>query len=561
MASTVWGIDLGTTYSCIARVDDSERPVVISNREGFPTTPSVVVFTGPEDYVVGAQAVRQAPTEPENVSMLVKRHMGDPDWGFTAHGKRRSAPEISALILRAVADDAEQQTGEKVQDVVITVPAYFGVAQREATKAAGKIAGLNVIDIINEPTAAAFSYGFAQGEDTSETVLVYDLGGGTFDVTVIRLDSGAITPLVTDGNHMLGGANWDEQLLTEIVRRFTEANPDAGDPLDDEVVGMELRQKAEETKQILTGSASARQAISMPTARGFVEITREEFEAITRPLLDSTIDLTRNVVREAEALGADHFDRVLLVGGSSFMPAVKQALIDAFGWTPELSDPNQAVAKGAALAGSRADLRAAIEQRLSEAGKTIETATPEELEQAAAEIAPERGMRAATAVSIATRKLSNVLSKGFGVALLKPDADPGHSPDTDPASFEIKHLVQRNDPVPLTEPRREKVFTTVHNQSHISMWLYEQGGADLSGEVLDNTFLTKGGIELPGDDPVNSPLEVEFHLAPDATLTATLKHPRVATPLTLTHSIDKSAIMSEQQIEAARASVSALRRG
>lgn len=561
MASTVWGIDLGTTYSCIARVDDSERPVVIPNREGFPTTPSVVVFTGPDDYVVGAQAVRQAPTEPENVCMLVKRHMGNPEWSFTAHGKRRSAQEISALILRAVADDAEQQTGEKVQDVVITVPAYFGVAQREATKAAGKIAGLNVVDIINEPTAAAFSYGFAQGEDASETVLVYDLGGGTFDVTVIRLDAGGIIPLVTDGDHMLGGANWDEQLLTEIVRRFMEANPEAGDPLDDDVVGMELRQKAEETKQILTGSASARQPINLPAARSFVEITREEFEAATKPLLDRTIDLTRNVAREAEALGAASFDRVLLVGGSSFMPAVKQALIDAFQWTPELSDPNQAVAKGAALAGSRADLRTAIEQRLSEAGKTIDTATPQELEQAAAEIAPERGMRAATAISIATRQLSNVLSKGFGVALLKPNADPSHSPDINPESFQIDHLVQRNDPIPLPEPRSEEVLTTVPNQSHIEMWLYEQGGADLSQDVLDNTFLTKGGIGLPGDDPLGSSLEVKFQLEQDGTLTVTLTHPRVATPLTLTHSIDKSAIMSEEQIEAARASVSTLRRG
>jgi molecular chaperone DnaK len=213
-ATTVWGIDLGTTYSCIARVDESGRPVVVNNRDGDPITPSVVMLVDADTVEVGRSAKQQMQLDPDHVCELVKQSMGDPDWRFRAHGAEWTAPELSSFILKAVAEDAAMQSGIPVERAVITVPAYFGVAEREATFAAGKMAGLVVEDVINEPTAAAFSYGFAQTGDVDETVLVYDLGGGTFDVTVIRLEptgAGAsrIRVVATGGDDRLGGALWD----------------------------------------------------------------------------------------------------------------------------------------------------------------------------------------------------------------------------------------------------------------------------------------------------------------------------------------------------------------
>lgn len=560
MASTVWGIDLGTTYSCIARVDDNDRPVVIPNIEGDLTTPSAVFFTGPDEYVVGKQALRQAPLDPDNVCILAKRHMGEPEWRFRAHGTDRNAQQVSALILKSLATDAAQSTGDEVKDVVITVPAYFGVAQRDATKSAGEIAGLNVIDIINEPTAAALSYGFAQDSGASETVLVYDLGGGTFDVSVVRLDGGNIEVIVTDGNHRLGGANWDATLVQEIATKFLEANPGADDPRDDDVAGAELRTHAEEAKRTLTGSPSVKEPIMLGSVKALVEVSREEFEAATRPLLDQTIELTKNVVREAEARGVASFDRVLLVGGSSFMPAVAARLTDEFGWAPQLEDPNQAVAKGAALLGQRADLRQRISDVLKEGGIDLESASEAEVERAASEIAPDVGMDGATALAIATTNISDVLSKGFGVAALKGGADPSHNPIDHPDSFDIRHLVGRNDPVPLPEPKKETFYTVVDHQTNVTLSLFEQGGSDLSEEVSNNIFLTEGSIALPGDDPIQSPLEVMFDVGRNGMLTVTLTHPRVPERLTLVYMPDNSAFMSDEEKEAAKADVASLTR-
>ena len=227
-ATTVWGIDLGTTYSCIARIDETGHPIVVSNRDGDQITPSVVMLVDADQVEVGSSAKSQTQMEPDLVCELVKQKMGDPDWRFRAHGKEWTAPEISSFILKALAEDAAMQSGSPVERVVITVPAYFGVVQREATIAAGKMAGLTVEDVINEPTAAAFSYGFAQAKDVDETVLVYDLGGGTFDVTVIRLeptgDGGSrIRVVATGGDDRLGGALWDTRMVELLAAKFQEA--------------------------------------------------------------------------------------------------------------------------------------------------------------------------------------------------------------------------------------------------------------------------------------------------------------------------------------------------
>jgi molecular chaperone DnaK len=555
VSTTVWGIDLGTTYSCIARVDEFGRPVVVSNRDGDPTTPSVVLFTGPEEYQVGKEAKRQAQLDPDNVCELVKRHMGDPDWRFRAHGHEWAAPAISALILKSLAADAELQTGEPVTDVVITVPAYFGDAQREATRAAGKIAGLSVAGIINEPTAAAFSYGFAQQGNVEETVLVYDLGGGTFDVTVVRIADGDITVIVTDGDHLLGGANWDERLVQEIAKKFMEAEPAASDPLDDEFGAAELKARAEDIKRALTARDSVSEMVIAGTSRASVSITREEFESVTQDLLEQTITLTRSVLAEATAEGFGTMDRVLLVGGSSFMPAVARRLSEEFAWTPELEDPNQAVAKGAALAGQRSELRTQLGEELERTGKDMSTASTAEIEQALETIAPEAGLDPRTAMTLATTNITNVCSRGFGVMLLKDGHDPASE---DPDDHFIKHMVQRNDRVPLDPPRTDRVATTVPNQRELRLELWEQGGADISEDLADNNFLEAGSIALPGDDPVHTPLDLVFEMDGEGKIIVTLTHPRVSEPLRVVR--ETGGVMSESEMAEAQSKVAALSR-
>ena len=307
-STTVWGIDLGTTYSCIARIDETGHPVVVNNREGDQITPSVVMLMDADMVEVGKSAKGQMQLEPDLVCELVKQNMGDPDWRFRAHGKEWSAPEISSFILKALAEDAAMQSGIPVERAVITVPAYFGVAEREATIAAGKMAGLVVEDVINEPTAAAFSYGFAQASDVDETVLVYDLGGGTFDVTVIRLeptgDGGSrIRVVATGGDDRLGGALWDKRMVKLLADKFQEQLPDAADPLDDDIASADLRINAEDVKRALTARDSVSQVVMAGVDRASVKVTRAEFEAATDDLLEQTIDFTRTTVAKAAERG------------------------------------------------------------------------------------------------------------------------------------------------------------------------------------------------------------------------------------------------------------------
>jgi len=237
-STTVFGIDLGTTYSCLAGVDPSGDIAVAPLLDGSLTLPSVVLFVGPEDYVTGEQARVLARVQPEDVCTLVKRRMGDGDWRFVSHQRSWSAPAVSSLILKALTNEVSLQVGP-VHDVVITVPAYFGDEERRATRLAGEYAGLSVLDVINEPTAAALAYGFARldagGPDQhlEEVALVYDLGGGTLDVAVVELADRRLAVVATDGDHELGGADWDEKLAVHLSHVFTETHPDAEDPLDD----------------------------------------------------------------------------------------------------------------------------------------------------------------------------------------------------------------------------------------------------------------------------------------------------------------------------------------
>ena len=342
----VYGIDLGTTYSAIAYVDEHGKPVIVPNQESERITPSVVLFDG-ENIIVGNTAKESAKVEPHRVVSRIKQHMGDPNFVFEYEGQAYSPEDISSFILRKVVGDAEIALGEKITDVVITCPAYFGTPEREATANAGRLAGLNVRAILNEPTAAAIAYGLEQGED--QTVLVYDLGGGTFDITMIEIKDRLIRVICTGGDHRLGGVLWDEAIVMYLAEQFRTQTGEAADPLDDPEVLNDLFLQAERGKKTLTQRDKAPFRVTHAGQQARVELDRAKFEEITKHLLDRTIELTHEMLADARAKGYTQFDKIILVGGATRMPQVRNRLVAEFNIEPEIYDPDEAVAKGAAL--------------------------------------------------------------------------------------------------------------------------------------------------------------------------------------------------------------------
>jgi molecular chaperone DnaK len=563
-ASTVWGIDLGTTYSCIARVDEHGHPVVVNNQNGDTITPSVVMFDGSDTTVVGSDAKATMQLDPDMVCELVKQNMGDTAWRFRAGDKEWTAPEVSSFILKAVAEDAQQITGIPVEKVVITVPAYFGVSEREATIAAGKMAGLEVLDILNEPTAAAFSYGFAQGSDIDETVLVYDLGGGTFDVTVIRLEStadgqSAIRVVATGGDDRLGGALWDQRIVRLLADKFQEECPDAADPLDDESVSGQLRLQSEDVKRALTNRESVKQVVQSGAERANVEVTRAEFEEATSDLLEQTIDFTQTTVGKAADAGAATIDRVLLVGGSSFMPAVKRRLMEAFpDWSPELQDPNQAVAKGAALAGLQESLRELMKGTVGPVNGNGHPQGGPVSEDQIRSVAEAAGMSRETVASVLNTTVTNVCSRGFGVKLLREGCAPGTQ---DPADFMVDHIIAPNTPLPIdgSLPERVQTYHLVHEgQDMVQICIMEQESREPTEDLAGNRLLQQGEFKLSRAYPRMSPLRVELGMEPSGVLTLRATDPD---GLEMQFSATaQGAVLSEEALQASTAKVQAMQR-
>jgi molecular chaperone DnaK len=542
MANKVFGIDLGTTYSCISHMDEFGRPDVLSNFDNEATTPSVVLFDSADDYVVGKQAKRQARINPDDVASLVKRHMGDSEWQFTAHGKEWSAPAISALILKALATDAARASGETVSDVVITVPAYFGDEERKATKLAGEYAGLNVVDIINEPTAAAFAYGFAQDESAaSENVLVYDLGGGTFDITIIQLAERRISVVATEGDHELGGADWDDQLAQYLSEKFLEqAPPGTEDPLDDSYGAQDLITSAEETKQSLSFRDSADVLVIHAGVRGNISVSRDQFEEVTQALLQRTIDLTRTALEAAKGKGVASVERVLLVGGSSKMPAVTRRLTEEFGFAPVLSDPDLSVAKGAALYGQKKELENVVladlvAQGHLQEGQTLDEAPRVSLDKAVKDAASSYGLPSDSVANIVETKVENVCSRGFGLFVMRGNTEEKY------AHF----LTHRNDRLPIEV---QDTFGTVsENQTEVQLQVFEQGGSEESERPDDNRVIVEGSITgIPTGYPQGSEIVVTFAMGTDGILNVSARHVAKDEPLSLR--VETGAARSEADI-------------
>ena len=348
MAKTI-GIDLGTTNSCVAVIEGGE-PVVIANAEGARTTPSVVAFSKNGERLVGQVAKRQAITNPDRTISSIKREMGS-DYKVTVDGKGYSPQEISAMILQKLKSDAESYLGEKVTEAVITCPAYFNDAQRQATKDAGKIAGLDVKRIINEPTAAALSYGVDKEND--QKVLVYDLGGGTFDVSIIEIGEGVQEVLATAGNNRLGGDDFDQRIIDWMVSSF---KAETGVDLSGDKMAMQrLKEAAEKSKIELSGVTTS--AINLPfiTADASgpkhldLTLTRAKFNELTADLVEKTMGPVKTALKDS-GLSISEISKVLMVGGSSRIPAVQDAVKDIIGKEPFKGiNPDECVAIGAAI--------------------------------------------------------------------------------------------------------------------------------------------------------------------------------------------------------------------
>lgn len=495
----VFGIDLGTTYSCIAFVNDYGKAEVVNNQDSSPITPSVVAFEEGGNVSVGNAAKETLKSDPDNVCTTIKRQMGKRDYTFNAFGNEYTHEAISALILQKVTNDASQILGEEVKNVVITCPAYFGLSEREATKNAGEIAGLNVLGILNEPTAAAISYGMQV--DTPQTVMVYDLGGGTFDVTVIKVENGTIQVVATGGDHMLGGKDWDNTIREYVVNTYCEQTGESSDSIydDNETMG-DLELNAENAKKQLT----QREKAVIKLNRKQVEISRELFDSNTATLLESTITKTRETMDEAAKKGVTKYDKILLVGGSTRMPQVQNRLKQEFPDIPvEFCDPDQSVAKGAAIYGIN---MAAFSQ--TESGESVVSSEEKE------ELKNNPLFKIGGSANAGSKPITivNVLSQCVAIRLFCQDG-----------TERIVNQIYKNTAVPYEHELH--AGTVDDNQETVHLSLYENASTDEYVEESLCKLLVEGDLgPLPPNLPANEPIDVVFKIDANGLLSVDAEH-------------------------------------
>ena len=450
----VYGIDLGTTYSCIAQVDKYDQAVVLANFEGDVTTPSAVYFEDEQHVIVGKEAKGMLATEPDKTVVFVKRQIGIDEAFNKATNNfpyHYDPSEISAFILKKLVKDANDlgDNPEPIKDVVITCPAYFGTKERLQTKQAGEIAGLNVISIINEPTAAAISYGVKSTEP--KTVLVYDLGGGTFDVTIINVNGGAIKVIATGGDHHLGGVDWDTLLSEYVLGVFNEQNGTSYSLEDNKELKYSLLLEAERWKKMLSAKQSVKINFNFGGMSCRTEVSRELFDSLTEGKLQETIDATAKVIEIAHQKGLNNIDEFLLVGGSSRMSQVKERIDREFNCDAKLADPDQCVAKGAAIY--------AMNEAYAQAVR--------DWEEGEIDVKPEtlRGDRT---------RVVNVTSKTYG---------------TDITDNRVSNIIFANTSLPAK--RQMNFLTQVDGQSGVSMKVFESDFTDEQADaVVEDRFCT-----------------------------------------------------------------------
>ncbi|URZ02144.1 Hsp70 family protein [Clostridium felsineum] len=539
----IFGIDLGTTYSCISYVDEYGRPVVVPNAENERITPSVVFFDG-DNVIVGDVAKENSKMYPEEVVSFVKRSMGDENFYFEHGGKSYHAEEISSFILRKLISDAENNLGQKISDVVITCPAYFGINEREATKLAGEIAGLNVKAIINEPTAAAVAYGLDYDKD--KVVLVYDLGGGTFDITMIDVKKDSIKVICTGGDHNLGGKDWDDALIAYMAEQYKEITGNDKDILEDPETCQELQLLAERVKKTLSQREKAPISINYEGERAKIEITREKFNELTYDLLQRTISLTDDMLKEAAKKNYTAFDEILLVGGSSRMPQVEEIIKSKYSIEPKIFDPDEAVSKGAALYGWKLSVNDELVRRISEdTGKDIEdikksidekSIDEKIIETAAKKVADDTGYTL-SAVKASNVKVVNVVSKSFGVVTYNNEEKEV-----------IYNLIVKNSEVPYEFT--ERFGTREENQENVMIKIVED---ELTDKIVDITYGNEIGeaeLTLPENLPKNSPVDITFKLNEEGRLQ--IKAVEAVEKREISTSIETSSVIKGKDLEEAK---------
>jgi len=526
----VYGIDLGTTYSCISQVNKHDEAEVIRNFDGGSTTPSVVYING-EQVIVGQEAKSLSAEEPEKTVAFIKREMCE----TTSFDKPTRFPggmdpcEISSLILKKLVKDANEANDnpEPIKDVVITCPAYFGTTERLRTKQAGILAGLNVLAIINEPTAAAISYGMRVNQ--RKVIMVYDLGGGTFDVTIIRVDGGTIKVITTGGDHHLGGVDWD-MLLAEYMLSIYNKEHDTTYTLDsDAKLKNILLLEAEQKKKILTAKKDA--PISEQKAKATiiyngvstkVEITRELFDQLTAGKLQETIDKTLEQVEIAKGKGFDKIDEVLLVGGSSRMPQIKQRIDAELGVNARLDDPDECVAKGAAIFAMNEEFIRAMEEY--ENDDTGEAEKPKPI------------------LNSNRTRIVNVTSKTYGIGVIND---------------KVSNLLFANTALPAKVAGNYQ--TVEDNQSGVDIIVFESDVTDENTEqTIDRRFAIKiDEKHLPFSKyyPAETPLDIIFEVDNEGILSV---HAEVDEIDVIDFTLEIKGVKNEQQLAAAQAEIEKL---
>ena len=514
------GIDLGTTYSAVAVLRPTGTPEILENLEGRKTTPSVVFFENdegeaPDRALVGEQAKNLSPSAPGKTVSFVKRFMDDPKWCFESPARETySAIQISAIILKGLIEDASRELGEEITDVVITVPAYFDDARRAATKQAGELNGVNVLRILNEPTAAAISFGIGKGKDGLS--LVYDLGGGTFDVTLLKVDGTEIEVIGTDGDPRLGGKDFDDAIMLAARKAFEDKG--WSDIAGDDYANAELREKCEIAKMTLSKSDKATIRMSHEGTTYDFTITRDEFEAITKDLLNQTADLVGDALNEAGVSWAD-IDHALLIGGSTKMPMVKKLIKELSGKEPEVGvNPDEAVALGAAI-------QAALEVEKREgtsAGGTIELAS---------------------GASLSDIAIQDVTSQALGVLVI----DNMHV-----GKMRNSVVIPRNSQIPGSYS--SMLATVDDNQQAVHVQVTQ-------GDDSDPEFVTIAGEKTLSiaPHPKGSPIRITYSYDIDQIIHVELTDMAVDPPQSLgTFEIDRLVGMDEQQMALAAAQLDAL---
>lgn len=512
----VFGIDLGTTYSCVAYIDENNKPVVLKNAEGELTTPSVVFFESKEDVTVGSSAKESLKMYPDQTVSFIKRDMGQANLNRIINGVSLSPEEISSYVLKKCVKDAEdtlRQEGklgenESVKNVVITCPAYFGINERTATQNAGEIAGLNVLQIINEPTAAAITYGIID-DSVEKTVLVYDLGGGTFDVTIIHIKPGEIKVICTGGDHNLGGKDWDDKILLYLDDEYREQTGQSDSVLDDPEMLQELVLSVEKAKKLLTSKEKAPISFNYNGNKVRIELTRDKFDELTSDLLNRTIDLTKDIFNESAKKGykESDIDEILLVGGSSKMPQVAKKVREMFSVEPKMFDPDEAVAKGAAIyAAKQNNYNIILEEAAAATGKTVEELKVD-LNKGSVDI---KDLAEKTNVSDEVKmflgssneiNIVNVTSRSFGtLAFLSP---------TDKEK-KLYNMILRNTELPVTVT--DKFCPMNDNQRDVQIDVLESLTTEkIADKDMGNNIGTVK-LELPEGTKKTSIIELKFTL-------------------------------------------------